>query len=226
MSGLDEDDDDEVDLSDGAVVRRGTPAIRSSKPSERASSGQTARHTGPHKLFDMEWVYGIHARILERVRREGIAACKWSVVLEEWKDNLREAPFEEVEFGCVRTILSLARLTPNPQPTFYEALRKLGKDVLHLETPGDGRVTTRDLLKILMTPEEGCSDDQLLYPQYFGDPQSWELDGNFLTHLGKLHGLGLQGLSQELNKEKTVGFIVPHIRSARYHRVEVRLSNS
>ena len=170
------------------------------------------------RRFDMHWVNTLHRTILNEVRTHGIEACLWSSILEKWQSFLADVPFEDVEFGCIRAILQHARLTPNAQPTFYETLRKLGKDILYKENIEEN--VRRSLLDRLLSPGPG---DTEIYAQYFGEREKWyeENSKSLINHLDKLHALYGSTLTQELNKEKVLGFIVPHIRSNRYHPVEL-----
>ncbi len=159
----------------------------------------------------------MHQLILNDVKANGVVACTWRTVLNRWKEFIAEAPFEDVEFGCIRAILQNARLTSIAQPTSYETLRKLGGDMLHTDVENEDE--RQNLLRRLLTPGQG---DTEWYAQYFGSPDKWFDDSRSLAnHLDKLHAMNGTSLSQELKKEKLLGFMVPHIRSNRYHPVEL-----
>jgi hypothetical protein len=209
------------DLDDGLIVatqlsvQPPTTHISASFVPAMSSTNEIQKNT----RFDMNWVNAHHQMILEDVRTKGVDACRWGVILERWREFLSDAPFEEVEFGCIRAILQNARLASIPQPTSYETLRKLGKDVL--ETDADNEAVRRNLLDRLLTP--GNSDSEL-YGQYFGlrdKSNKWYEERFLMNHLDRLHTLNGSILSQELNKERILGFVVPHIRSNRYHPVEL-----
>jgi hypothetical protein len=214
--------DAEGDLEDGLVIpQRSDPvqnpiatALQVSRQSRSTHLIEDEEYDGPQ--YDLAWVNSLHQQILDDVRTRGIEACRWSNVLEKWKESLSNAPFEEVELGCIRLIMQHARLTPVAQPTFYETLRKLGRDILSEEIENDD--VRRDLLHRLLTPTPG---DSAMYTQYFGARERWEDRRSLSNHLDKLHAQYGSSLSQELTKEKVLGFMVPHIRSNRYHPVEL-----
>jgi hypothetical protein len=211
-------DGDESDLDDGLVIAR--KPEQESRPNTQENEKvvpQSPNARGNATEFNLRWVESTHKRILEDVKQGGIEACRWCNILEKWKEYLQAAPFEEVEFGCVRTILQYARLTPIAQPTFFETLRKLGKEILCIKL--DDESVRSNLLDQLLTP---TSRDSEMYSHFFGPQERWRNDSRYLSnHLDKLHAQYGSSLSQELNKERILGFMVPHIRSNRYHPVEL-----
>ena len=211
--------DDESDYDDGLVLARSSEQQPNNEQNVNSIPGSIPRSNNiqaSNVRFDLRWVESVHQQILREVRLEGIEACSWSNILEKWKENLKYAPFEEVEFGCVRAILQYARLTPIAQPTFYETLRKLGKDILCVNL--DDESIRRNLLDRLLTATDNDSE---MYSQFFGHADKWRDDRSLINHLDKLHAQYGSSLSQELTKEKILGFMVPHIRSNRYHPVEL-----
>jgi hypothetical protein len=212
--------DEEEDFEDGLVTRisgtmQSPAATTRSVPSQSIHpNSNDEEYEGPR--YDSTWVNALHQRILDDVRTRGIEACRWCNILEKWKESLANAPFEEVELGCIRLIMQHARLTPVAQPTFYETLRKLGKDILSENIEHDN--VRGELLHRLLTPTTG---DSAMYTQYFGARERWEERRALINHFDKLHAQYGSSLSQELAKERILGFMVPHIRSNRYHPVEL-----
>jgi hypothetical protein len=97
----------------------------SARGKEAAQRQEAAHGQVPARRFNADWVRLKHEEIQRKIVKDGIEVCKWATLIEMWSEHIRDAPYEQVELGCVKQVLQHARLTSSSNSVgFYETLRR------------------------------------------------------------------------------------------------------
>ena len=200
-----EDIDGDINSQPGRIapLNEATAVPRAVAPSSNVQGNRP-----PEAGFNEVWFTNTQAIYLMNVRQRGKEACLWREALKFWHSRIQNAPYERVKISVARKVLVAARLTGLNQPIYYETFRRLGPRILENEE------SNMDSLLETMRP---LHSDSNWYRRFYGAEDRW--DREFLSyHLEKLTGVST---STEKHTEEKFGFSIVHVRSKRYHPVEM-----
>eukprot|EP00961_Rhodomonas_salina_P290844 3930025-Rhodomonas_salina.3 len=215
MSESDSDVEWDEDLHDDPAAEIQGPTARPSpaNATDRSDAAISISDAGDNIFSEVDFLR-IQKAYLERVKTQGISEMKWSNVLTTWQRELKDFDFENVEELAVRKIMHASRLSSSAQPMFYESLRRLGQDLMSDAILSEAEAGLEEIM-MRLNPDEG---GEIPFSEWYLDwsPKAWieNIRANVKNMLGN-------NVKMDLSQERTLGFIVSHVRTHRYHEVEL-----